>query len=431
MTWFSITKKDIKILLKDPSAIVVLVMLPIMFITIMSFALGDAFGTDNAPIKILYIDNNQTEISEGYIETLSGMEGISLVPSEGKGADSKALIDSGDYVALLVIPSSFGDMVMTNQTIVLSMYTDAMQTTSANIVKQAFTGASRQFELTYQFEVYGENQGELMRDYVIDEVDKTIADIEGQLGFKLENASAPNRDELRTSVTADTKANMTKILDKPIISIESTSNNSAEIQPDTFQQNVPGYTVMFAFFIILWAGKSFLNEKQIGTWDRIVVSNITTPGIYFGKFAPNFVIGFVQVFLLLTFGSFAFGMGIGSSLLGVIVLSIALITCSTSLGMLIASVSKSESQVVGLSLFLVLSTAALGGTMVPLQIMPDIMQDISKIVPQSWALTGYQNLFVRDQGIESILPNVGVLLGFSLCFFLVSFIRIIKMRKEK
>lgn len=430
MKWLSVTKKDIKILLKDPSAIVVLLLLPIMFISIMSFALSDSFGTDDSPIEVLYVDYDQTEESENYIEILDEMEGLSFLSAEVDENEARALIDEGEYAILVVIQEGFSKNIIENVETELIVYTDAMQQTTSNIVEMAIAGASRQYELTYQFEVYGDAQGELTKDYITLESEKIILEIEDALGFDL-NVEATEDEELAEEIADDIEVTMTEILDKPLISSRRSSNNNAEIQPDTFQQNVPGYTVMFAFFIILWAGKAFLNEKQIGAWDRIIVSNITTPGIYFGKFAMNFVIGIIQVFLLLAFGNFVFGMGLGSSIGAVVLLSCALITCSTSMGMLIASVSKSESQVVGLSLFLVLSTAALGGTMVPLNIMPDIMQDISRIVPQSWALIGYQNLFVRDQGIVSIVPNIAVLLGFSAVFFVISFIRIYKMRSGR
>jgi ABC-2 type transport system permease protein len=44
---------------------------------------------------------------------------------------------------------------------------------------------------------------------------------------------------------------------------------------------------------------------------------------------------------------------------------------------------------------------------------------LSYIVPHSWALNGYQNLLVRGQGIQEVLPQIGALLGFALLFFLI------------
>ncbi len=52
--------------------------------------------------------------------------------------------------------------------------------------------------------------------------------------------------------------------------------------------------------------------------------------------------------------------------------------------------------------------------------MPPFLRSISYIVPHSWALKGYQNLMVRGLGLQEVLPQVGVLLGFALLFFLIA-----------
>ncbi|MBE0695468.1 MAG: ABC transporter permease, partial [Anaerolineaceae bacterium] len=46
------------------------------------------------------------------------------------------------------------------------------------------------------------------------------------------------------------------------------------------------------------------------------------------------------------------------------------------------------------------------------------LRSLSNIVPHSWAIKGYQNLMVRGLGLEEVLPQIGMLLGFALLFFL-------------
>jgi ABC-2 type transport system permease protein len=177
---------------------------------------------------------------------------------------------------------------------------------------------------------------------------------------------------------------------------------------------------MYAFFIIMYAGRSFLNERNDGTFRRILAAPVDRWQLFMGKMIPNYLIGIVQVVVLFAFGHFVFDMSLGSSFTGLIVVTLTLVWASSCLGMLIAAVFKTDSQISGWSVLLALTLAALGGTMVPLFIMPDIMQNIALITPHAWALTGYQDILVRGLGFEHVLVNSIVLLGFGICFLLIS-----------
>jgi ABC-2 type transport system permease protein len=61
--------------------------------------------------------------------------------------------------------------------------------------------------------------------------------------------------------------------------------------------------------------------------------------------------------------------------------------------------------------------SAVGGSMVPVSIMPQFMQTLSKFTPHNWALAGFQDVFVRGLGVSAILPDVGVLLVFAAAFW--------------
>ncbi|ESU74229.1 Export ABC transporter permease protein [Enterococcus faecalis CBRD01] len=124
----------------------------------------------------------------------------------------------------------------------------------------------------------------------------------------------------------------------------------------------------------------------------------------------------------------AFKMSLGKNLYALILLIAILSLCSTSLGVLLSLIAKTDSQLTGYSLFIVLFSAALGGTMVPLSLMPDMMQNVAKLVPQSWALEGFQTIIVNNGNISNIATNFIALLGFSLVFLLSSLV-LIKIKK--
>lgn len=117
-------------------------------------------------------------------------------------------------------------------------------------------------------------------------------------------------------------------------------------------------------------------------------------------------------------GHFVFGMSLGSAPAAMLVITLATAAAATGLGLLVASLGKTASQIGGFSTLLTLTLAAIGGMMVPVFTMPEIMQTISKISPHNWALTAYQDVIVRGLGLSDILLESAVLGGFALVFFL-------------
>ena len=99
--------------------------------------------------------------------------------------------------------------------------------------------------------------------------------------------------------------------------------------------------------------------------------------------------------------------------------SLATALAACGLGVLVASLGRSEAQIDTLSLFLSITLAALGGLMVPAYILPGPLQTVALYTPQAWALKAYQDVIVRGLTTADILPDVLVLAGFALGFMAV------------
>ncbi|MEK3970075.1 ABC transporter permease [Bacillus sp. FSL M7-0558] len=422
MKWNYIAKKDIKILLKDPSALVVLLILPLMFMTIMSFALKNEYGSNDNPVTLGYFDKDNSVLSREYLAKIKESEGIKL-EKISVAEDFANYKKENKYIVLFTIPEGFEKSIVDNNRVNIEMFSDATQATTANVVIQSIIGVSRAFEVKYQLKNYGIKQADMTNKFVNNAISETIKDIENELGMELSINNSKNEDK-EESISKDTEKLMKEEVEKQNISVKNVFSNDQKTSPNSFQQNVPGYAVMFAFFIVMWSGKSFLKERESGTWKRLLISKANSFDLYFGKFIPNYVVNFFQILLLFIFGNLAFKMSLGKDMLALILMIAVLSLCSTSLGALLSLVAKTDSQLTGYSLFIVLFSAALGGTMVPLRLMPEMMQKIAQVVPQSWALEGFQKIIVSNGNISSISINLTVLLGFSLVFLMSSLILI-------
>ena len=59
------------------------------------------------------------------------------------------------------------------------------------------------------------------------------------------------------------------------------------------------------------------------------------------------------------------------------------------------------------------------GVLELLEITPAIYQTVVKVLPTTWAMSGFTDVIVRSKGVVDILPNVLILLGFAAVFFFI------------
>lgn len=194
-------------------------------------------------------------------------------------------------------------------------------------------------------------------------------------------------------------------------------------EPTAVQHNVPAYTTMFVFFIVVVLAESVLSEKANGTFRLLLAAPISKASILAGKMLPYYLINVIQVAIMFGVGRLVFGMGLGRSLAGLAVMTLALAAAATSMGILISALARTNAQVSGLGVLLVIAMAALGGVMIPLSVMPEFMKSLGRLTPHAWALSGFQDIIVRGYGVAAILPEAGVLLAFAAVFFTVGLIR--------
>jgi ABC-2 type transport system permease protein len=183
---------------------------------------------------------------------------------------------------------------------------------------------------------------------------------------------------------------------------------------------IPGYLVMFTFFAAAQSSSIIVRERQSHTLERLLASSARRWAILGGMFTGTVVKGLVQVLVFWTVGVFVFGMDMGLSPLGVIVLSVAMVLVSASFSIMLATLAKTEKSAGALGVLVSLVLAPLGGCWWPLFITPQWMQSIARVTPHGWANSGFNNLIVFGADFNSVIPNVLVLAGFAVVFAIIA-----------
>lgn len=178
---------------------------------------------------------------------------------------------------------------------------------------------------------------------------------------------------------------------------------------DLVTQIVPGYTVMFTFFIMISIVIAFVKDRERGMVARIASTPLPVKNYFIGKWIPFMVIVLLQITVLFAFGVLVYDLPLGDPL-ALIVLSLVLAFISTGWGMAMAVLVKTENMGIALTQVIALGGAMLGGLWVPVEIMPEIVQSISKFLPQYWALQGYKEIILFGGDLTDIIPSLLFLL---------------------
>jgi ABC-2 type transport system permease protein len=368
--------KDLRIFFKDPGAAALIFLMPFMFMVVMSFALSGSFGSGDSPIHILAANEDLGAGATAVLGELDAIEAFSVVTEwEGEPltqARAEALVAQGKAALALIFPPDF------SQALGQARWPEERKLATVT----AIVDPAAPLQL----------------------VEPALGTVQGILERSAYTAMAPQGVALPTELPVE-------------LVRTAPAEMHVEKFPDTYQQNVPGYTIFGIFWIVSLLAESVLREKREGTFRRLLVAPLKQPVMLAGKLLPYYLINLLQIAIMFGVARVLFGMGLGPTPWGLAVVSLAAAATAIGLVVLVAALVRTEAQAGGLTVVILLTLSALGGCFVPRFVMPGWMQTVGVITPHAWALDAYQDLLVRGYGLGEVLPKVGVLLGFAACFF--------------
>ncbi len=222
-----------------------------------------------------------------------------------------------------------------------------------------------------------------------------------------------------------------------MLSVEAntTVNPQAVIEPyvPVNQGTVPGNLNYFDFIapgllmMIVMMGamtgipRAISHEKEIGTFDGILAAPVSEMSIIFGKTIAQTVRGFIQGIVVIIIAVLIFGVTIqeGSLLLAFVLLFLGTFSF-IGLGILLTSLANNEETATILMTVLQFPMMFLTGVFFPIQQMPWFMQDISKVLPLTYAITAMRKVMILNAGIADILPEVIILVVFGVIMLAIA-----------
>ena len=373
---FRIAWKDIVELYRNKFGLVLLIVMPIFMMGMVGFIYpSNTNSGNNLPVAVVNLDggnNNSTLASQAFISVLQQINGktsmfkLTTLSSEAALKDS---IQSGDLEGGIIIPSNFSASILGGKQGTVMIMTDTsnpqvsatIQTLLSAVFNEMSTGMAQQ---------------------------KVMA--------------------LDPSVGSDGALAIVQPLKVVTQGIVPGSSNY-------FEFVAPGIMAMTVMMSVMTGLPGAISqEKEVGTMDGMMVAPISRLSIILGKTLAQTARGLLQGVILMILAVSLFGVTIQGNILLVFGLMLLGVFSFVGLGIVLTSITSDQQTATMLMTTIMFPMMFLSGVFFPIQQMPWYMQDISKMLPLSYATDALRKVVVLGAGIPDIATDLTILISFGI-----------------
>lgn len=253
-----------------------------------------------------------------------------------------------------------------------------------------------------------------------------------------------NDDAVKVQLLLDgRRANASQVASSYVASIASAY--SSQLMPETqitgielrhwFNPNlmytwfiVPSLSGVLALLIaMLITALSIARERELGTFDQLLVSPMSATEIIVGKSLPAVFIGAVLGMIMVLAGVLIFRVPFtGNPVLLAITLPLFILS-GVGIGLSVSAISKTQQQAILGAFAIIVPVVLTSGFATPVENMPQWLQTVSTTNPLRWYLVIVQGLFLKSLPAGEVLRNLVPL--FCIAVVSLSFAVVLVRRK--
>ena len=361
-----IAAKDLRQRLRDRSALLVALVVPLALASIFGLIFHDVTGGGvTCSCQFGLVDQDRGAAAQAFeTQALRPLEreGLISIRSEPSLAAGKNATDKGTVGATFVLRRGFTRAI----------------------------GAGRPAELL-----------------VLGDVDSPIT---VQVAESIARSYASRSDTIRIATAVlgpDSKAAIRAAATAEPISLSDISTTSKQLGTGTFY--AAGMAVFFLFFTVQFGISSIVDERRDGTLARMLAAPIHRSAVLGGKLLTSLALGVLSMGVLAITTRFLLGARWGNPL-GVAILIVAGVVAATAVMALVATLARTSDQAQAWQSMVALVLGMLGGTFFPVSQAGGVLALLSLATPQAWFLRGIQNL-AGGAGADVVLgPTLAILI---------------------
>jgi ABC-2 type transport system permease protein len=376
-----IALKEVRDFIQDKGDLAFSLVLPIVIFALMYGAFGGSMQFNGTA----YVVNEDQggKYSELLIQRLGEYKGLTVQVLSSTNADSK--LSRSNIQMAVYIPQGFSDKLAANQPARISFKQRGNGGTEGQIVANLVRGAADRIgqELQIQNEVKSSLAGSNVNPQQIEvTLQKYVAEEESS----------------------------------PTVSINETNFGSS---PDPVNQFLPGIMTMFVLFAINMTAQTLVEERRKGTLERLLSTRLKVGELFFGKFLAYTARGFIQTTVLLLLAYAVFSIFTPVSFLESLLLALIFSAASSTLGLIIGSVCRTQNQATWISVFFTMLMVMISGTFVPIS-QGTLLGTLSHFSINTYANNAFRALITEGGTLASAGTDILVVVGVAVVGLVIS-----------
>jgi ABC-2 type transport system permease protein len=352
--------------LRDPRTLALIFLAPILVMTLLNFVLNSQ--TSAATLAVVLpsaADQATAQFNQMLKQALAG-QSATLAVNYISASDADSTLNNGDANGVLIFPADFVTQL------------------------QQGNAASEQIQLRLD----GSNPGAA----------KALSNAVSALLQSLTQQHAPTGT---TGTSTDTT--------NPQLTVQSEYIPASSKDYTQTDSLAPLFIGLFAFFFIfLLTSVSFLRERARGTIERLLISPLSRGELMLGYVLGFTIFAIVQSLLILLFVIYVLRVHYSGNLGLIFLITLALTIGSVNLGIFLSTYARNELQVIQFIPLVLVPQALLGGLFWPVNSLPVVLKQVAYVLPLTWANFGLKDVMLKGKGVETIWPDLLVLLGFAV-----------------
>ncbi|ARV58154.1 ABC transporter permease [Nostocales cyanobacterium HT-58-2] len=360
--FWALFQKEFAQIFRNRQLVIQLLVPPTVFLMLFGFALNPEVQN----LKVGITDYSNSSASREFVEILNQTDAFVISRYYPDQEDMIADLATGKLTVGITIPPEFADDVVKRRTIEVQALYDAVDANTASVASGYIS--------------------QLVSNYNLRHTNNSGSPV----------ASQRNQVQVQTSVFYNPGLETSWFIVSGIFGIVLTVIGSQA------------------------AASLVVREKEAGTIEQLVMTPASNTEVILAKVCPLLVLLTVDVVIALSVAKLVFGVPLRGNLLVFLMIAVLYFWVGISIGILIASYSKSEQQTQLTAFFVNPPLTLLCGAMTPISSMPTFVQWLSYLDPLRYFVEVCRGILLKGVGIEVLWPQVLILLLFATVLMTLS-----------
>ncbi len=180
--------------------------------------------------------------------------------------------------------------------------------------------------------------------------------------------------------------------------------------------NIPSLVATLSMLTcLIVTTQSVARERELGTFDQLLVSPLVPTEILIGKIVPGIIIGMIEGLLMMGVGVFILGVPFTGELSIFLPALFIFVTAISGVGLFISSLSATQQQAMLGTFVFMMPSILLSGFATPIENMPTWLQPVTYVIPLRYMLVISKGLFLKAMPALIVFENMWPMVIIGLC----------------